>query len=87
MRHLVPMLVVGLLVSIGLSGCTDAPTVATECRGDANDPHPGDMICYSGTLDSPLKITAGGTPEAPIVYAGGGDIKVCRGSGRRPTTW
>lgn len=81
------MLVIGVLGSIALSGCTsssrpgggygaDAPSEATECRGDADDPQPGDMICYSGELGNPLKIIVGGTPEAPIVYAGGGDTEV-----------
>jgi Right handed beta helix region len=80
-RHLVAMLIIGLVGTMGLSACTassrsGAPTVATECRGDADDPQPGDMICYSGELDDPLKITVGGTPEAPIVYAGGGEARV-----------
>jgi hypothetical protein len=80
-RHLVAMLIIGLVGTVGLSACTasgrsGAPTVATECRGDADDPQPGDMICYSGELDDPLKITVGGTPEAPIVYAGGGEARV-----------
>ena len=84
MRHLVTVLVIGLVMAIGLSGCTSssppggsgAPSVATECRGSADDPQPGDMICYSGELDDRLEITRGGTPEAPIIYAGGGSTTV-----------
>ena len=87
MRRLVTMVLTGLLVGIGLTGCTsssrqagtsgtEAPSVATRCRGDADDPHPGDMICYSGRLDDMLNITVGGTPEAPIVYAGDGATEV-----------
>jgi hypothetical protein len=83
-RLLVSVLVIGLLVTIGLSGCMSpvppagggAPSVATECRGDADDPQPGDMICYSRKLADRLEITRGGTPEAPITYAGGGSTTV-----------
>jgi Right handed beta helix region len=83
-RLLVSVLVIGLLVTIGLSGCMSpvppagggAPSVATECRADADDPQPGDMICYSRKLADRLEITRGGTPEAPITYAGGGSTTV-----------
>ena len=86
-RRPVTMLVIGLLGIIGLSGCTsssppeaasgaDTPSVATDCRGAADDPQPGDMICFSGALDHSLKITVGGTPGAPIVYTGGNNTKV-----------
>ena len=54
---------------------TGAPA-APECRGDADDPQPGDVICFSGELDEPLEITAGGTTDEPIVYAGGGSTTV-----------
>jgi hypothetical protein len=77
------VLVIGLLGIIGLSACTSSsrpgdgtPSVPTECRGDADDPQPGDMICYTGELDDPLKITDSGTAEAPIVYSGGGETRV-----------
>jgi Right handed beta helix region len=46
------------------------------CRGDADDPQPGDVICFSGELDEPLRIDAGGTPAAPIVYTGNGQTTV-----------
>jgi Right handed beta helix region len=82
-RHLVMVLVIGLLGTIGLSACTSSsrpgggtPSVATECRGDADDPQPGDKICYTGELDDPLEITDSGTAEAPIVYSGGGETRV-----------
>ena len=84
MRRLVTVLVFGLVAGVGVSGCMSAsppvgggaPVVATECRGSADDPQPGDMICYSGELDDRLEITRGGTPEAPIIYAGGGSTTV-----------
>ena len=34
------------------------------------------MICISGQLADRLEITLGGSPEAPIVYAGDGDTEV-----------
>ena len=54
---------------------TGAPA-APECRGDADDPQPGDVICFSGELDEPLEITVSGTTDAPIVYSGGGSATV-----------
>ena len=54
---------------------TGAPA-APECRGDADDPQPGDVICFTGELDEPLEITVGGTSDAPIVYSGGGSATV-----------
>jgi Right handed beta helix region len=50
--------------------------VAPDCRGDADDPQPGDVICFTGDLDAPLHITVGGLPDAPIVYSGDGDTRV-----------
>jgi Right handed beta helix region len=50
--------------------------VDPDCRGDADDPQPGDVICYTGDLDEPLHITVGGRPDAPIVYSGDGDTRV-----------
>jgi len=50
--------------------------VAPQCRGDADDPQPGDVICFRGKLDDPLKISVGGTPDAPIVYSGDGSTEV-----------
>lgn len=50
--------------------------VDPQCRGDADDPRPGDVICYTGTLDDPLRITVGGTAGAPIVYSGDGRTRV-----------
>jgi hypothetical protein len=54
---------------------TGAPA-APGCRGDADDPQPGDVICFSGELDEPLEITVSGTSDAPIVYLGGGSATV-----------
>lgn len=50
--------------------------VAPECRGNPDDPRPGDVICYTGELDDPLRITVSGTADAPIVYSGDGDTRV-----------
>lgn len=50
--------------------------LAPRCRGDADDPQPGDVICFQGRLDQPLKISVGGTPGAPIVYSGDGSTEV-----------
>ena len=50
--------------------------VDPDCHGDAADPRPGDVICYTGDLDDPLEITVGGTVDAPIVYSGDGDTRV-----------
>jgi hypothetical protein len=62
----------------GWSGDDPVPgTAATpECRGDADDPQPGDVICFSDDLDEPLEITASGTTDEPIVYSGGGSTTV-----------
>jgi hypothetical protein len=50
--------------------------VNPDCRGNPDDPQPGDVICYTGELDDPLQITVGGRPDAPIVYSGDGDTRV-----------
>ena len=55
---------------------TTGATTGAGCRGDAAAPQPGDVICFSGTLTEPLAIVTGGTPEAPVVYSGGGSTTV-----------
>jgi hypothetical protein len=88
-RRVAALLVVALLGVLGLAGCTSsgqsgtgdgagfgARPVSPECRGDADDPRPGDVICFTGELDDPLQISVGGTPEAPIVYSGDGATRV-----------
>jgi len=77
-----------LLGIVALSGCsaeaprpdsrstTDAGGAAPGCRGDSRSPQPGDVICFSGELDEPLRLTSGGTPDAPITYSGGGSTTV-----------
>jgi hypothetical protein len=50
--------------------------VHPACRGDAGAPRPGDVICSTGRLSSPLKISVGGTAAAPIVYSGNGSTRV-----------
>jgi hypothetical protein len=47
--------------------------VEPACRGSADDPRPGDVICYLDDLDAPLEITVGGTPGEPITYSGTGE--------------
>ncbi|GAA0948606.1 hypothetical protein GCM10009559_48380 [Pseudonocardia zijingensis] len=37
---------------------------------------PGAVVCLSGTLDSRLTLTAGGTPDRPVTYTGGGSARV-----------
>jgi hypothetical protein len=86
-RRVSAVLVMALLVVVGLAGCAatgrgsgdgqfGARPVAPECRGDTDDPQPGDVICFTGELDEPLEISVGGTPEAPIVYSGDGETRV-----------
>ena len=50
--------------------------VRPSCRGDADAPRPGDVICFTANLGAPLKISTGGTPGAPIVYSGDGRTRV-----------
>jgi hypothetical protein len=77
------MLAVGLLAACSTTGGQPQPgpgvppaPPAAGCHGDADDPQPGDVICYSGELDDPLQITVGGQPTAPIVYTGNGSTTV-----------
>ena len=77
-------LLVAVLLGIGVLAACSSSTKPLEgttpigagCRGDADDPQPGDVICFSGTLTEPLAILTGGTPENPVVYAGGGSTTV-----------
>jgi parallel beta helix pectate lyase-like protein len=80
------------VAALGLFGCassgSDRPTQPKVPSG-ANSPPctvnaevdsvptvTAGVICLSGTLDSRLTITAGGTPDQPVTYAGGGDTTV-----------
>jgi Right handed beta helix region len=63
------------------SGSTGAGTpgvrpVHPACKGNADAPKPGDVICFTGALSDALKISVGGTPTAPIVYSGNGSTRV-----------
>jgi hypothetical protein len=51
-------------------------TIQRACRGDKTAPQPGDVVCFSGTLAQPLKISTGGTPDKPVVYSGDGETRV-----------
>jgi hypothetical protein len=88
-RYILLTVVASLVACLGLAACTSGrPTgdasggtpgvrpVAPECRGDADNPKPGDVICFTGRLDQPLKISLGGTQDAPIVYSGDGSTVV-----------
>ena len=84
------MLAVGLAACSSRSSAPDVPAtpppawegtvgprpVNPECRGDANAPRPGDVICFTDDLDKPLRVTVGGRPDAPIVYSGDGRTRV-----------
>jgi hypothetical protein len=65
---------------LGMSGPDRAEPgvrpVDPQCSGDADDPQPGDVICYTDDLDEPLKINTSGTEDAPIVYSGDGSTRV-----------
>jgi hypothetical protein len=50
--------------------------VNPTCRGNADAPKPGDVICFTGNLDGPLKISKGGTAGSPVVYSGNGSTRV-----------
>jgi hypothetical protein len=69
-----------LLAAVGfLAGCSAAPSAPEApggCLSSADDAGPGDVVCYSGTLEEPLEITVGGTEGAPVVYSGGGSTVV-----------
>jgi hypothetical protein len=49
--------------------------VKPNCHGSIDEPRPGDVICLDD-MDSPLKITVGGTPDAPVTYSGNGKTTV-----------
>jgi hypothetical protein len=51
-------------------------SVSRSCQGRAERPQPGDVICFRGNLDTPLKISVGGTPGRPVVYSGDGTTRV-----------
>jgi hypothetical protein len=60
----------------GSSGKPGVRPVSRKCRGSADGPQAGDIICFSGTLDAPLAIEVGGTPGNPVVYSGDGRTRV-----------
>jgi hypothetical protein len=49
--------------------------VSPQCHGNIANPQPGDVLCLADS-NVPLRITAGGTPAAPIVYSGNGRTRV-----------
>jgi hypothetical protein len=76
----VPGFLVALVIAAGaLAACTSAPPGGGSlgqrpCLEPDRHPAPGDVVCFSGQLDEPLKIDTGGTPEAPITYRGNGAV-------------
>ncbi len=56
-------------------GTFGARPVNPNCHGSADNPLPGDVVCLTD-MDKPLKITVGGTPNAPITYSGNGSTQV-----------
>jgi hypothetical protein len=60
----------------GGSGAPGVRPVHPACKGDADAPKPGDVICFTGALSDPLKISTSGTAAAPIVYSGNGSTRV-----------
>jgi hypothetical protein len=63
-----------------LAACTSAPPPGVPSASDGpcvdpgRQPAPGDVVCFSGPLDEPLEIDAGGMPDAPITYRGNGAV-------------
>jgi Right handed beta helix region len=66
----------GTVAPAGGSGAPGVRPVRPACRGNADAPKAGDVICFTGNLDAPLKISTGGTDGAPIVYSGNGSTRV-----------
>ena len=66
----------GVEAGAGKAGPAGVRPVDPQCRGDVDDPKPGDVICYTDDLDDPLEIRVGGTEDAPIVYSGDGTTTV-----------
>jgi hypothetical protein len=56
-------------------GTFGARPVSPDCHGNADDPRPGDVICFTDLREA-LKITVGGTSDAPITYSGDGRTRV-----------
>ncbi len=78
-----------VLMSTGVVACTTSgtPTAApsltlpsapppapTACLTPDQTPAPGDAVCFSGELDEELKISSGGTADAPVYYHGNGTV-------------
>jgi hypothetical protein len=82
-------ILVAVLMSTGVVACSTAgtpaparpgtlpppPAAAPErCLTPDQTPAPGDAVCFSGELEEPLEITAGGTADAPVFYRGNGAV-------------
>jgi hypothetical protein len=76
--------VLGILVALFMSAgvvaaCSFGPSEPTPpvqrgCLAPDDPPAPGDVVCFSGELDEPLEITAGGIEGAPVTYRGDGTV-------------
>ncbi len=73
-------ILVALLMSAGVvAACSSGPSAPTPpvqrgCLAPDDPPAPGDVVCFSGELDEPLEITAGGIEGAPVTYRGDGTV-------------
>lgn len=74
-------ILVALLMSAGVvAACSSGPSEPTPpvqregCLAPDDPPAPGDVVCFSGELDEPLEITAGGIEGAPVTYRGDGTV-------------
>jgi hypothetical protein len=57
------------------SSLPSAPPPAPQgCLTPDEVPAPGDAVCFSGDLDEELRISTGGTADAPVYYHGNGAV-------------
>jgi hypothetical protein len=76
MRTVSKLPVTTVIGALLVACCSSVPEAPPGCWSGVGDPAPGDIVCFSGELDALLKITVGGTPEAPVVYRGDGQTVV-----------
>jgi Right handed beta helix region len=60
----------------GVASLGSVTCKATADLGSVPSASPGDTICLTGDMKSPLNIRTGGTSDAPVVYSGGGTAQV-----------
>jgi hypothetical protein len=65
----------GVVAACSSGPSEPAPPAPREgCLAPDDPPAPGDVVCFSGELDDPLQITAGGIEGAPVTYRGDGTV-------------